>query len=56
MKKGKPVGKVRKYGKSKKLEALTTESPDFKRKVLISRWHPKENTIALAYRNCMFLY
>jgi hypothetical protein len=58
IKRGKVVGKVRKYGKNKKLSALEGDNGalDFKKKVLTGAWHPKENTVALVYRNCIFLY
>jgi len=57
MKRGKIMGKVRKYNPNKKLPALEgTGAIDFKKKVMTGCWHPKENTVALAFRNCIFLF
>jgi hypothetical protein len=57
MKRGKPMGKARKYTANKKLPALDGHGAiDFKKKIINGCWHPKENTIALAFRNCIFLY
>ena len=57
MKRGKPGGKIRKYGANKKLQPLEGQGNiDFKKKIMNGCWHPKENTIALAFRNCIFMY
>lgn len=57
MKRGKPGGKLRKYAPNRKLPALEgMGSIDFKKKVTAGSWHPKENTVALAFRNCIFMY
>ena len=57
MVRGKPGGKVRKYGANKRLAALDGQGAiDFKKKIMNGCWHPKENTVALAFRNCIFLY
>jgi len=57
VKRGKAGGKLRKYGANKKLAALDGQGAiDFKKKVLQGCWHPKENSVALAFRNCIFLY
>lgn len=57
MKRGKLGGKMRKYQTNKKLGALEGQgSIDFKKKIMNGTWHPKENTVALAFRNCIFLY
>lgn len=50
------MSKVRKYGKNKKLPPLEGEGIDFKKKILSGSWHPEENTLALVFRNCIFLY
>lgn len=55
-KRGKTVGKARKYTSSKKLQAFDGQgSVDFKKKISGGSWHPKENIIGLAFRNCIFL-
>ena len=57
MKRGKAGGKPRKYQPNKKLAALEGQgSIDFKKKIMNGVWHPKENTVALAFRNCIFMY
>jgi serine/threonine-protein phosphatase 2A regulatory subunit B len=57
MVRGKVAGKNRKYGANKRLAALEGQgSIDFKKKVTSGVWHPKENTVALAFRNCIFMY
>ena len=57
VKRGKLVGKSRSYGPTKKLPPLEgMGTVDFKKKILTGCWNPKENTIALAFRNCIFLY
>lgn len=57
MKRGKQAGKLRKYQANKKLPALDGQgSIDFKKKIMNGSWHPKENTVALAFRNCIFMY
>jgi hypothetical protein len=57
MKRGKPAGKLRKYGANKKLPPLEGTGPiDFKKKVLGGCWNPKDNSLALAFRNCIFMY
>lgn len=56
-KRGKAIAGPRRYGPNRKL--LPVENPeaiDFKKKVMAGCWSPKENTIALAFRNCIFLY
>ena len=56
-KRGKQGGKVRKYTGNKKLPALEAQgSIDFKKKVMNGCWNPKENTVALAFINCIFMY
>lgn len=55
MKRGKTAGVVKKYNNNKKL-APGEEVIDFKKKVMNGSWSPKENTVALAFRNCIFLY
>lgn len=55
-KRGKISGKARKYAPNKKLSPFEGSSqPDFKKKVFNGCWNPKDNTIALAFRNCIFL-
>ena len=57
IKKGKIVGKARKYGANKKLPPLEGQGTvDFKKKIISGNWHPTENIMALAFRNCIFLY
>lgn len=57
LKKDKPVGQIRKYNANKKLSALEGhEANDFKKKILAGCWHPTDNLIALAFRNCIFLF
>jgi hypothetical protein len=57
MVRGKAGGKNRKYGANKRLGALEGQgSIDFKKKISTGCWHPKENTTALAFRNCIFMY
>jgi hypothetical protein len=52
---------MRKYGgTNKKLMPLesspTTKSePDFKKKVQLGCWNPKDSIVAYAFRNCIFL-
>jgi serine/threonine-protein phosphatase 2A regulatory subunit B len=56
-KRGKLIAPPRKYGPNRKL--LPVEAPeavDFKKKVMAGCWSPKENTVALAFRNCIFLF
>jgi hypothetical protein len=54
---GKALGKIRKYAINKKLSPLESgaRQPDFKKKIVSGCWNPKENTVALAFRNCIFL-
>ena len=55
-KRGKVIGKARKYGTNKKLMAMEgAGATDFKRKVQFGCWHPTENLMALAFRNCIFM-
>ena len=55
-KRGKVLGKVRKYQANKKLLPLEgAAAPDFKKKVQLGCWHPTENIVALAFRNCIFM-
>jgi hypothetical protein len=54
-KRGKGIGKARKYGPNKKLVGEATATADYKRKVQFGCWHPSENLMALAFRNCIFL-
>mmetsp|Transcript_19458 Transcript_19458/g.18578 ORF Transcript_19458/g.18578 Transcript_19458/m.18578 type:complete len:100 (-) Transcript_19458:49-348(-) len=55
-KRGQTIGKARKYTSNKKLPAFEgAGSADYKRKVQLGCWHPDENLIALAFRNCIFL-
>lgn len=57
MVRGKAGGKNRKYGPNKRLSALEGQgSIDFKKKITAGCFHPKENTTALAFRNCIFMY
>lgn len=57
MKRGKVAAKTRKYTEKKKLPALDANATiDFKKKVTIGSWSPIENTVAVAFRNCIFLY
>lgn len=57
MVRGKQGGKIRKYAANKRLSALEgVNSIDFKKKVVNGCWNPKENTTALAFRNCIFMY
>lgn len=57
LKKGKVVGQARKYNQHKKLAPLEGQTTnDFKKKVLAGCWHPSESVVALAFRNCIFLF
>ncbi len=57
LRRGKPIGKVRSYGSNKKLGPLEGQSSiDFKKKIMQGTWNPKDNTLAIAFRNCIFLY
>lgn len=57
MKRGKEMGVPRRYNSNKKLTPdPNLGSIDFKKKVTAGCWSPKENTVALAFRNCIFLY
>lgn len=57
MKRGKNIGVTKKYTNNKKLLPDSTQGTiDFKKKVTQGCWSPKENTLALAFRNCIFLY
>lgn len=42
-------------GQNKK-DGMQTENIDFAKKILHGSWHPKENTIAIAATNNLFLY
>ena len=55
VRRGKVVGTTKKYNNNKKLP-IGDDSVDFKKKVMNGCWSPKENTVALAFRNCIFLY
>lgn len=56
-KRAKILQPARRYGPNKKLMPSETSEPvDFKKKIMAGCWSPKENTVALAYRNCIFLY
>jgi hypothetical protein len=58
-KRGKAAGAPRRYQPNKKLMPQTTDTPapiDFKKKVTQGCWSPKENMVALAFRNCIFMY
>lgn len=55
MKRGKNMGITKKYNNNKKLPP-GDETIDFKKKVMSGCWSPKENSVALAFRNCIFLY
>jgi hypothetical protein len=53
---GKVIGRARKYAANKRLAPLEgSGAPDFKRKVQLGCWHPDENLIAYAFRNCIVL-
>jgi hypothetical protein len=55
-KRGKVISKVRKYQTNKKLLPIEgSGAADFKRKIQFGCWHPNENLLALAFRNCIFL-
>lgn len=41
---------------SGKKDAMQTENLDFAKKILHASWHPRENTIAIAATNNLFLY
>ena len=57
MKRGKVMGTTKKYTANKKLLPDSTQGAvDFKKKITQGCWSPKENTLALAFRNCIFLY
>lgn len=58
MKRGKAGAKFRRYTQSKKLGPLEgqTGAVDFKKKITHGCWNPKENTMALAFRNCIFTF
>lgn len=57
LKKNKVVSQPRKYNTNKKLPALDGQGTiDFKKKVQLGCWHPQDNTVALAFRNCIFLF
>ena len=43
-------------GKSKKEEYLMAEGLDLGKRILHASWHPKENTVALAATNNLFLF
>lgn len=55
VKRGKNVGIVKKYASNKKLPP-SDDVIDYKKKVQAGCWSPKENTAALAFRNCIFLF
>ena len=57
VKRGKGVGLPKKYNNNKKLPTEgTSGTVDFKKKVITGAWSPVENTCALAFRNCIFLF
>jgi serine/threonine-protein phosphatase 2A regulatory subunit B len=37
-------------------DAMQTDTLDFNKKILHASWHPRENTIAIAATNNLFLY
>ncbi|ODN91481.1 protein phosphatase PP2A regulatory subunit B [Cryptococcus wingfieldii CBS 7118] len=53
--KAKKIGGARGKVPGKK-EGLQTEGIDFSKKILHASWHPRENTIAIAATNNLFLY
>ena len=58
VKRGRVLGNARKYGTNFKLLPSTESkntTPDFKKKVQIGCWSPKDNIVAYAFRNCIFL-
>lgn len=57
-KRAKVLAPARRYGPNRKLlpTADAPEAIDFKKKVMAGCWSPKENTVALAFRNCIFLF
>jgi hypothetical protein len=56
-KRGKQLAPARRYGPNRKLlPAEATDAVDFKKKIMSGCWSPKENTVALAFRNCIFLF
>lgn len=61
-KKGRALGVVRPYGDKKgqlgaKGPPLTDPaSIDFSKKIQHISWHPKENMVALANHNCIFMF
>ena len=42
--------------KNKKEDYANLDTIDFQRKILHASWHPRENTIALAATNNLFLF
>lgn len=55
MKRGKVVGVSKKYNANKRLPPAENVA-DLKKKVMQGCWSPIENIVALAFRNCIFLY
>jgi serine/threonine-protein phosphatase 2A regulatory subunit B len=53
--KAKKIGGV-KTGPKGKQGQMETTGIDFNKKILHSSWHPRENTIAIAATNNLFLY
>ncbi|KXS18579.1 protein phosphatase 2A regulatory subunit PR55, partial [Gonapodya prolifera JEL478] len=54
--KNKPTATVGKGKVSKKEELLNVDALDFGKKILHASWHPRENTVALAATNNLFLF
>ncbi|GHJ88454.1 hypothetical protein NliqN6_4856 [Naganishia liquefaciens] len=53
---GGPKGQGKGPNNTGKKEGLQTENIDFAKKILHGSWHPRENTIAIAATNNLFLY
>lgn len=55
-KRAKPTGEIRYYG-GKRLQPLVgAPALNVQKKVLCGAWHPKENLVAVANHNCIYLF
>ena len=43
-------------GGKKKKDEISVDSIDFNRKILYSAWHPKENIVAVAATNNLYIF
>lgn len=55
-KRGKPCSKIREYNGKKIAPISGASAPDLKKKVLLSKYHPVDNIVAVANHNCIFLF